>query len=73
MSTLKFNNTFLVPSGIIENKSIFNRSVWHNGDKLRANTLNKIYEHKGEVNSAGHSIKDVIYEQIGACPFNSFK
>jgi hypothetical protein len=66
MSEIVFNNKFMGLSGPIEYKQIFNRSVWHDGDKLRANMLNNIYEKQSNTQSAGLSIKHILYEQIGA-------
>jgi hypothetical protein len=68
MSNITFNNKFMALSGPVEFKQIFNRSVWHEGDKLRANMLNIIYEKQGIPESAGLSIKHILYEQIGAIP-----
>jgi hypothetical protein len=65
---MKFLHKFLLPSGPVEMRSEFNRSVWHTGDILRANTLYKVYEHQGQSSSesAGLAIKHIIYEQMGA-------
>lgn len=65
---MKFLNKFLLPSGPVEMRPEFNRSVWHTGDILRANTIYKVYEAQGQphTKSAGLAIKHIIYEQIGA-------
>lgn len=65
---MKFLNKFLLPSGPVEMRSEFNRSVWHAGDILRANTIYRVNEKQGQpqAKSAGLAIKHVIYEQIGA-------
>ncbi len=45
----------------------FNRSVWHSGDILRANTIYRVYEKQDQpsTKSAGLAIKHILYEQIG--------
>ena len=64
---MKFLNKFLLPSGPVEMRPEFNRSVWNNGDILRANTINRVYEKQGNLptKSAGLAIKHILYEQIG--------
>jgi hypothetical protein len=64
---MKFLNKFLLPSGPIEMRPEFNRSVWHSGDILRANTIYRVYEKQGQpsTKSAGLAIKHIVYEQIG--------
>jgi hypothetical protein len=65
---MKMLNTFLLPSGVVEMRPEFNRSVWHKGDILRANTIYRVYEKQGKppAQSAGLAIKHILYEQIGA-------
>ena len=65
---MKFLNQFLAPSGPVEMRPEFNRSVWHTGDILRANMLHRVHQQKGTPHAiaAGLAIKHVIYEQIGA-------
>ena len=54
------NGKFLVPSGVVEKKEIFNRAVWHNGDRLRANLVAAIHESRGAIDSAGLAISSVL-------------
>ena len=65
---MKFLNKFLLPSGPMDMRPEFNRSVWHTGDTLRANTIYRVHEKQGNppAKSAGLAIKHIIYEQIGA-------
>jgi hypothetical protein len=67
MTQIKFLNQFLLPSGATEMRAEFNRSVWHTGDVLRANTLFKIYTNRNTPapKAAGLAIKHITYEQIG--------
>jgi hypothetical protein len=65
---MKFLNQFLAPSGPVEMRPEFNRSVWHTGDILRANMICNVYMQKQTPHpiAAGLAIKHVVYEQIGA-------
>ena len=56
----RVNNKFLVPAGVVEKKEIFNRAVWHNGDRLRANLLAAIHESRGVIDSAGLAISSLL-------------
>ncbi len=65
---MKFLNKFLLPSGPVEMRAEFNRSVWNAGDILRANTIYRVNEKQDTppAKSAGLAIKHIVYEQIGA-------
>ncbi len=49
-----------MPAGVVEKKETFNRAVWHNGDRLRANLLAAIHESRGIIDSAGLAISSVL-------------
>jgi hypothetical protein len=71
MSAASVIRKFLVPSGIVTTDPIFNRSVWHDGDILRANMINHICINSGMLpaKAAGCAIQHVLYDQLGSeCP-----
>lgn len=56
----RVDSKFISPLGPIIKKEIFNRSIWHAGDVLKANMIASIHESRSLADSAGLALKQVL-------------